>query len=98
MTSSKAKEDIIDLEFALCAKLRPTFLAISSEDEDGDIEIIISCNQFSNKSIQERTSIVFNLISEYVPVILEEHLLIIQTYDNKEMDLVLDDIFSRELF
>lgn len=96
---SKDRELIIDLEFALCAKLRPTFLAISEPDEDdGSIEVVVSCTQFNYKSIQERVSILFNLISEYVPSILEDRLLIVTALSNSEMELVLDDIFSKELF
>jgi hypothetical protein len=93
------KELIIDLEFALCAKLQPTFLAISEPDEDtGEIEIIISCNQFNRKNIQERVSIIFKLIENYVPAILEDRLILVTALNNNEMDEVLDDLFSRELF
>lgn len=93
------KELIIDLEFALCAKLQPTFLAISNPDEDtGEIEIVIACTQFGRKNIQERIAIIFKLISEYVPAILDERLLIVSAFSNSEMDDVLDDLFSRELF
>ena len=97
MTSDK--EMIIDLEFAICAKLRPTFLAISEPDEDDrSIEIVIACTQFNNKTIQERVSIVFNLIQNYTPAILEDRLLIVTALNNSEMEGVLDDIFSKELF
>jgi len=93
------KELIIDLEFALCAKLQPVFLAISEPDEDtGEIEIIISCNQFGRKNIQERVSIIFQLIQNYVPDILEDRLIVVTALNNNEMDEVLDDLFSRELF
>jgi hypothetical protein len=93
------KELIIDLEFALCAKLQPVFLAISEPDEDtGEIEIIISCNQFNRKNIQERVAIIFRLIENYVPAILEDRLIVVTALNNNEMDEVLDDLFSRELF
>lgn len=93
------KELIIDLEFAICAKLRPTFLAVSMPDpEDGTIEIVISCTQFNYKSIQERVSILFRLTETYCPRILEDRLLLVSAFSNSEMDDVLDDIFSRELF
>lgn len=93
------KELIIDLEFALCAKLRPVFLAISEPDEDdGTIEIVIGCLQFQHKSIQERISIVFRLIERYCPSILLERLVIVQAYSSSEIENILDDIFSQELF
>ena len=93
------KELIIDLEFALCAKLQPVFLAISEPDEDtGEIEIIISCNQFNRKNIQERVAIIVLLIENYVPAILEDRLIVVTALNNNEMDEVLDDLFSRELF
>ncbi len=95
------RELLIDLEFVLIAKLRPVFLAISNPDdsEDGSVEIVIACMQFANKTIQERVSIVFNLLSEYLPnILLEDRLLIIQTFSNSEMESVLDDIFGQEIF
>ena len=95
----KTKEQIIDIEFALIAKLRPIFLAISTPlEEDDDLEIVIGCSQFSNKTIQERVSIVFKLISEYRGDILDERLIVVQTFSSSELDNVLDDIFSQELF
>ena len=93
------RESLIDLEFLLIAKLRPTFLAISDPDEDdGSIEIVIACTQFNRKTIQERISIVFKLISEYLGYILEDRLILVTALNNNEMDEVLDDLFSRELF
>lgn len=96
---SADKELIMDLEFALIAKLRPTFLAISEPDEDdGTIEIVIACTQFNYKSIQERVSILFRLTETYCPRILEDRLLLVSAFSNSEMDDVLGEIFSRELF
>lgn len=94
------RELLIDLEFLLIAKLRPTFLIITNpeEDEDGDIQIVMACSQFANKSIQERISIIFKLISDYMPDIINIRLIVVQAYSNSEMDKVLDDLFSRELF
>ena len=93
------REMLIDLEFALCAKLRPTFLAISEPDEEnGTIEIVISCTQFNHRTIQERISMIFKLTQEYCPRILEDRLIIVSAFSNSEMDNVLDDIFSQEIF
>lgn len=95
--SSEIKEQLVDLEFALCSKLRPTFLTIN-ESDDKTIQIIVSCIQFKNKSIQQRISIIFRLIESYVPDILKDRLIVVQAYDNLEIDNILDDIFSQELF
>jgi hypothetical protein len=96
MTSDK--EMIIDLEFLICAKLRPTFLSVADPDEDGTIEIVIACTQFNYKSIQERISIFFKLLDQYLPDILKERLVLVGAYSNSEIEEILDDIFSRELY
>lgn len=93
------REIIIDLELLLCAKLRPTFIASNvSEDYENTIEIVISCTQFGNKRIEDRVHIIFNLLSWHFPDILEERLVIVSALSNPEIDDILDDIFSKEIF
>jgi len=86
------------LEQVLCAYLRPTFLVIQKPEELNDpVEIIISCSNFSAMDVTERVKHVFDLIKLKCPQVLQEYLLIIQTYDNEQMELLLDDIFTEEL-
>jgi hypothetical protein len=94
---SEAIELLAELEYALCAKLRPTFLVLSPPNEFKEIHVIISTLAFKHMTIQERTNNTFSLIKQYSPVILDKYLLVIQTYSSDEMDEVLEDIFTKEL-
>lgn len=87
---------LADLEYALCTKLRPTFLVIAdlSKDGDGSVEVMLSCIAFRNKSIQERVSMVFNMIKQYVPKILEERNVVVHCYDSTEIIDIIDNIVS----
>lgn len=48
-------------------------------------------------NIQERIQYVFSVLKEKIPNTLEENLIIIQAYDGTELDIILDDIFTKEL-
>lgn len=87
---------MIEIEHILSAYLRPTFLAIN-KNSNNEIEVIISCIGFKFMSVQERIQHVFSVLKEKVPKVLEENLVIIQTYDSAELDIILDNIFSKEL-
>lgn len=96
MTSDR--EFLIDLELLLCTKLRPTFLATSISEEYPDtFEIIISCPQFRNRTIEDRVHMIFNLISYFFEDSIKERLLIVTALDSNEMDNMLDQIFSQEI-
>jgi stress-induced morphogen len=88
------KELLIDLENALCTKMRPTFLAITDPDADmdGDIQVLISCIAFKGKSIQERVSMVFGVIKQYVPKAMDDRLIVVQCYDGDQIVEILDTI------
>lgn len=96
---TQLKYQLADIEYAISVKLRPTFLIITNPNEtlENEVQILLSCGQFTNKTIQERVAIVFNLILQYVPDILDEYLVIVQAYSNDEMEILLDDIFQKEL-
>jgi stress-induced morphogen len=96
----ESKELLAELEYALNTKLRPTFLTITDPnlDENGDIQILISCIAFKGKSIQERVSIVFNVIKQFIPKLIEDRLVVIQCYDSTEIEEVLDNILDDELW
>jgi hypothetical protein len=93
---SDIKEQLAALEHAICAKLRPTFLIITDPtlNQDGDIYIIISTIAFKNMSVAQRVKSVFSLISKYTPDILEDRLIIIQTYSSSEIEDVIEDAFD----
>lgn len=86
----------IDLEHALCAYARPTFLAITKPDEDNDIQIVISCLAFDTMSVQERINYVFSIIRKYSPQSLNDRLIIVQAYSSDEIEHVLFDLFLPE--
>jgi hypothetical protein len=85
------------LEHILSAYARPIFLAITEPDEDNDIQIVISSLAFKTMSVGERVSYVFSLIKKHAPDVLNERLVIIQTYSPDEIEEVLDQLFFPEL-
>jgi hypothetical protein len=96
MTSDR--EFLIDLELLLCTKLRPSFIACSISEEFPDaFEVIISCPQFRNRTIEDRVHMIFNLISYFFEDSIKTRLIIVSALDNIEMDNLLDEIFSKEI-
>jgi hypothetical protein len=95
--NQKIKYYLSDLEYCLSVHLRPSFLIVTCEDDSEEIYIILSCNQFRNKSIQKRIAIVFSLLSQYCHGIINEVLIVVTTLDGDEMEEYLDDLFTEEL-
>lgn len=85
---------ITALEVLLSIKFRPTFLALTIDTIDGTIEVVMSCKQFETISISERTISVFNEIQKELPLLLQDHLVVLQCFDSKQMEQVLDDLFQ----
>lgn len=92
----RTEKATINLEQALCAYARPTFLAITKPDEDNDIQIVISCLAFETMTVQERINYVFGIIRKYSPDSLNDRLIIVQAYTSDEMERVLFDLFLPE--
>lgn len=88
------------LEYVLSAHLRPTFLVITDprDDINEDIHIVVSAHQFSYMTVPERITHVFKIISAHLPEILQKHLIVIQAYDTVEMEEVLGNIITEEMF
>ena len=88
------------IEYVLSAYLRPTFLAItrSEDDEDGDIQILVSAHQFSYMTVPERVGHVFSIIQKHCPEAMQNRLLIVQCYDKIELEEVLNEIFNEKMF
>ncbi len=95
------KQDLINLdhlldvlEKSLIIFFRPSFLHITSPDFDDDIQVVISTRHFSNKTVQERIIMVYNLIKKDCPQILDDRLVVVQAYTPNEMDDILEYVFS----
>lgn len=86
--------DLVRLETILVAYLRPTFLAIYPPNEQGDIQIIISCIKFNFLTVQERILEIYNLIQSKYCDILQNHLLIITALNSGEMEETIGEIFK----
>ena len=82
------------LETILVSQYRPVFLAIMSPDENGDIQIIISCIQFNYLTIQERINHIFNLLNDKIPDIVKDRLILIQAFSTEQMEDVLLEVFD----
>lgn len=95
------KQDLINvdhlldvLEKSLIIFFRPSFLHITNPDFDDDIQVVISTRHFSNKTVQERIIMVYNLIKKDCPQILDDRLVVVQAYTPNEMDDILEYVFS----
>lgn len=82
------------LEKTLILKFRPSFLHITSPDEDNDIQVLISTRHFVNKTVHERIQMVINTIKSECPEAFIDRLIVIQAYTPMEMDDVLDYVFD----
>lgn len=93
--------DRVKIEYVLSAYLRPTFLIISrsdTEEEDNEIQILVSAHQFSYMNVQERIGHVFGILQKHCAEILLNKLIVVQAFDNSELEIVVDDIFNEEMF
>lgn len=89
------KHLLLDLEYALCAKLRPTFLAISPDTEFDAVDVIISTQAFTYMTIEKRVNTVFSLIKAHCPAILKEgKLVVVQAFTASEIEELLEDMFK----
>lgn len=86
--------DTTKLEYILSVYARPTFLAVLDPDEDGDIQIVISCNIFDTMDVEQRIDYVFNIIKQYASDIAIDRLLIVQAYNSEEMYEVIEIAFK----
>lgn len=88
------------LEYVLSAHLRPTFLAITrpEDDDNNDIQILVSAHQFSYMTVPERIGHIFAIVQKYCPEVIQDRLLIVQAYDKIEFEEVMNKIFSEEMF
>lgn len=98
MDKFETKLIVTSLEHLLTVKFRPTFLAIMEPTEEIEdvIQIVLSCAIFNYTPINERVINVFNEIYKEFPFLINSHLIVVQAFDNKEMDQVLDDVFGEE--
>jgi hypothetical protein len=95
LIENKKVLDFAKLEHCLILTYRPTFLVISKTNLNGVIEIIISSTFFSFLPIQGRISDVFKTIEKYCPDILQEKMIVIQAFNSREINEVLEDTFKK---
>lgn len=88
------------IEYVISAHLRPTFLAITNpeDDENGDIQIVVSAHQFSYMTVPQRVTHVFSILNKHLPEVLQNRLIIVTPYDTIEMEEIINDIFNKEMF
>lgn len=89
--------DIATLESILVSFFNPSFLHITKPDEDNDIQLVISSNQFNYLTTQERIKTIMECIMLNIPTMFENRLIIIQAYSENEFEDVLDYILEDEL-
>lgn len=85
------------LEQLLTIRFRPTFLALTIDEENELIQAVLSCDKFNYQTVNERTISVFNEIFKEMPSLIEENLIVLQCFSSLEMERVLDDMFTKEL-
>jgi hypothetical protein len=82
------------LEKYLILSFRPSFLHITNPDENNDVQVLISTRHFNQKTVQERIIMVYNIIKQNCPKILDDRLVVVQAYTPLEMDDVLEYVFN----
>lgn len=99
MTTTKLNEllEIATLESLLVTFFSPSFLHITKPDEDNDIQLIISSNQFNHLTTQERVKTIMECIMLNLPNIFDNRLIIIQAYASNEFEEVIDYLLEDEL-
>ena len=88
------KTILVALEHLLIIKFRPTFLALTYNQDYDIIEIVMSANQFDYMSVSERIAHVFMEIQRNLPQVLKEHLIVVQPFSGEQMEDVLEDLFG----
>lgn len=76
------------LESIIAANLRPSFLAITQEEDY--INVVISHPSFVRMEMSERVITVFDLIKLYSPDILKENVIVVQPFCADEMEDLLE--------
>lgn len=93
-TQDSTKKLIASLESALIVWYRPSFLHITSPDEDNDIQVLIASRIFNNKEVHHRIKMVMATIDAYCPDLFKDRLIIIQAYAPNEMEEILEYVFD----
>lgn len=95
--NTELRELAADIEWALCAKFRPTFLIIELHDEE-DLEILVSCIAFETMSVQQRISSIFSLLFKSLGDKMEGVSIRIKALNREELDTWLGTCFDEELY
>ncbi len=97
MNSQENNIILAALESFLVYKFRPTFLALTFDEESEIIQVVISANSFNYLSLSERVINIFNEIDKQFPSLMESHLIVLQPYNSIEIEKVLNDLFEDNL-
>lgn len=92
----KIKTILVAIEQILIINFRPTFLALTFDEDCGIIDIVISANSFEYMSISERIVRIFNEILKQMPSVKEDYLIVVQAFSGDEIMQVLDGLFPEE--
>jgi len=90
------KELVNEIEHLIILRYRPTFLHVTHPDEDGDIQVVVSSILFNDMSVYERIASVFQLIYKHLGGIIADRLVIVQAFNTKEMENVIENVFSED--
>ncbi len=82
------------LESFLVYKFRPTFLALTLDEDCEIIQVVISANSFNYLSLSERVINIFNEIDKQFPSLMESHLIVLQAFNGPEMEKVMLDLMG----
>lgn len=85
------------LESLLVSRFRPTFLALTMNDDGDTIQVVLSCNAFNIMPISQRVISVFNEIDKELPHLVSEYLVVLQAFNGEEIERVIDDVFQEAI-
>jgi stress-induced morphogen len=85
------RQAILQIENALISELKPTFFTIQHvHGEKPFIHIVISHRLFDKMEIMQRVSLVYKILLEKTPDIVEALPIIVETFNSNEMVEVIE--------
>jgi hypothetical protein len=92
----KLDPDLDYLQKIVREHFKPSFLYISQPDIDRNVQVIIACPFFKGMKTQERVGHVYKLILNKVPDIMNNRMVIVQAFDNEEIEIIKKEFGVKE--
>jgi len=84
------RSSMVYLECLMINEFDPSFLQV--DYQQGLIYLFVVCDNFKYYSISERINSIFSLLRYDCPDILKEHPIIVEAFDNSELDEMMRNV------